>query len=41
VLLALGGAEHHHGRDGIAYEDWDSVEGRSPQEMPMPPDLPV
>ena len=41
VLLALGGAEPHHGRDGVAFEDWDSAEGRSPQEMPMPPDLPV
>jgi uncharacterized cupin superfamily protein len=41
VLLALGGAEPHHGRDGIAFDDWDSAEGRSPQETPMPPDLPV
>jgi uncharacterized cupin superfamily protein len=41
VLLALGGAEPHHGRDGIAFDEWDSPEGRSPQEMPMPPDLPV
>ena len=41
VLLAMGGAEDHNGRDGIAYDEWDSPEGRSPQEMPMPPDLPV
>jgi uncharacterized cupin superfamily protein len=41
VLLALGGAEAHNGRDGIAFDDWDSPEGRSPQEMPLPPDLPV
>jgi uncharacterized cupin superfamily protein len=41
VLLAVGGAESHDGRDGIAFDDWDSAEGRSPQEMPMPPDLPV
>ena len=41
VVLALGGAEPHQGRDGIAYEEWDSPEGRSPQEMPLPPDLPV
>jgi uncharacterized cupin superfamily protein len=41
VLLALGGAEPHNGRDGIAFETWDSPEGRSPQDMPMPPDLPV
>ncbi len=41
VLLALGGAEAHDGRDGIAYDDWDSEEARSPHEVPMPPDLPV
>jgi uncharacterized cupin superfamily protein len=41
VLLAVGGAESHDGRDGIAFDDWDSAQGRSPQEMPMPPDLPV
>jgi len=41
VLLAMGGAEQHHGRDGIAFESWDAPEGRSPQETPMPPDLPV
>ena len=41
IVLALGGAEQHHGRDGIAFEAWDSPEGRSPQEMPLPPDLPV
>lgn len=41
VLLALGGAEEHNGRDGIAFEEWDSPEGRPPQDMPLPPDLPV
>lgn len=41
VLLALGSAEPHSGRDGIAYESWDATEGRSPAEVPMPPDLPV
>jgi mannose-6-phosphate isomerase-like protein (cupin superfamily) len=41
VLLAIGGAEQHHGRDGIAFDAWDAPEGRSPQETPMPPDLPV
>jgi uncharacterized cupin superfamily protein len=41
VLLAMGGAEPHHGRDGIAFDAWDAPEGRSPQETPMPPDLPV
>jgi uncharacterized cupin superfamily protein len=41
VLLAMGGAEPHHGRDGIAFDAWDAPEGRSPQETPMPPDLPA
>jgi uncharacterized cupin superfamily protein len=41
VLLALGGAEPHVGRDGLAYDDWSSVAGRAPQEVPLPPDEPV
>jgi uncharacterized cupin superfamily protein len=41
VLLAMGGAEEHQGRDGIAFDEWDSPEGRAPQETPLPPDLPV
>ena len=40
VLLALGGAEPHEGRDGVAYAAWEDEEGRSPQEIPLPPDLP-
>ena len=40
VLLAIGGAEAHNGRDGIAFDEWDSPEGRSPQDAPMP-GLPV
>ena len=40
-ILAIGGAEAHNGRDGIAFDEWDSPEGRSPQDAPMPPDLPV
>lgn len=39
ALLALGGAEPHVGRDGLAYADWDETEGRPPQEVPLPPDL--
>jgi uncharacterized cupin superfamily protein len=39
ALLALGGAEPHVGRDGLAYTDWDETEGRPPQEVPLPPDL--
>ena len=41
MLLALGGATPHDGRDGVVFEAWDAAEGRSPQEVPMPPDLPV
>lgn len=41
VLLALGGDGEHSGRDGRAWEAWDEGgEGRSPQEVPLPEDLP-
>ena len=39
VLLALGGAERHVGRDAEAFEAWEDTEGRAPQETPLPPDL--
>jgi mannose-6-phosphate isomerase-like protein (cupin superfamily) len=39
VLVALGGAGEHVGRDGEAFGDWDAAEPVSPQELPMPPDL--
>ncbi len=41
VLLALGGATEHAGRDGLAYPDWETPgsEGRPPQEIPLPDDL--
>ena len=38
-LLALGGAEPHEGRDGVAFEAWEETEGRPPQEVPLPSDL--
>jgi uncharacterized cupin superfamily protein len=41
VLLALGGASPHEGRDGEAFEDWEATTGRSPQEVPLPDDVPV
>lgn len=42
VLLALGGAGEHVGRDGAAWESWqDDGPGRPPQEVPAPPDLPA
>jgi mannose-6-phosphate isomerase-like protein (cupin superfamily) len=41
VLLALGGSGEHEGRDGRAWSSWDEEgEGRSPQEVPLPEDLP-
>jgi uncharacterized cupin superfamily protein len=41
VLLALGGSGEHVGRDGIAWSSWDEGgEGRSPQDVPLPDDLP-
>lgn len=42
LLLALGGEGEHVGRDGRAWEAWDaSGDGRTPQEVPLPADLPV
>jgi mannose-6-phosphate isomerase-like protein (cupin superfamily) len=41
VLLALGGYGEHEGRDGRAWESWDEGgEGRPPQDVPLPSDLP-
>ena len=39
VLLALGGAAEHQGRDGEAFRSWEDDSPTSPQELPMPPDL--
>jgi quercetin dioxygenase-like cupin family protein len=39
VLLALGGAGEHQGRDGEAFAAWSDEHSTSPQELPMPPDL--
>ena len=42
VLLALGGSGEHQGRDGRAWGSWEEQgEGRSPQEVPLPDDLPA
>jgi quercetin dioxygenase-like cupin family protein len=41
VLLALGGAMEHDGRDGEAWTDWDSPTSGPPQEVPLPDDLPA
>jgi mannose-6-phosphate isomerase-like protein (cupin superfamily) len=40
-LLAIGGAGEHEGRDGKAWTAWDATESASPQEMPLPDDLPA
>lgn len=41
VLLALGGAIEHAGRDGEAFTSWDETVGASPQVIPLPDDVPV
>jgi uncharacterized cupin superfamily protein len=40
-LLAIGAAGDHEGRDGQAWTAWDATESASPQEMPLPEDLPA
>jgi len=42
VILALGGAGKHEGRDGLAWSDWDEEgPGREPRDVPLPEDLPI
>jgi quercetin dioxygenase-like cupin family protein len=41
LVLALGGAGEHVGRDGEAFASWDQREGRPPQETLLPEDLPA
>ena len=42
VLLALGGAGEHVGRDAMAWASWDEEgPGRPPQDVPAPEDLPA
>lgn len=40
VLLALGGAGEHHGRDGEAFASWEDEHAVAPQDLPLPDDLP-
>jgi mannose-6-phosphate isomerase-like protein (cupin superfamily) len=40
ILVAIGGAGVHVGRDGEAFGDWDELKGRPPQEVPLPADVP-
>ena len=42
AILAVGGSSGHEGRDGRAYESWEETgDGRPPQEVPLPQDVPV
>jgi uncharacterized cupin superfamily protein len=42
LLLALGGANAHEGRDGRAYRAWDEEgEGHSPADVPFPENIAV
>lgn len=38
VLLALGGAQPHDGRDGEAFGSWDVEEPAQPRDVPLPED---
>ena len=40
VIIALGGAVTHVGRDGVAFTDWHDTIGAAPQEIPLPDDIP-
>jgi uncharacterized cupin superfamily protein len=40
IVVAIGGAGVHVGRDGEAFNDWRELEGRPPQEIPLPADVP-
>ena len=39
VLVAVGGANEHQGRDGEAFSSWEDQSPVAPQDMQMPPDL--
>ena len=41
VLLALGGAVEHEGRDGEAFASWDDATPKRPQEIAPPADVPI
>jgi quercetin dioxygenase-like cupin family protein len=40
VLVALGGAGEHVGREGEAFAAWEDAHGMPPQQLPLPDDLP-
>jgi len=39
-LIALGGSGEHAGRDGEAFTSWGQETGASPQDVPLPEQLP-
>ncbi len=39
VVIAIGAAGEHVGRDGEAFPNWEEQEGRPPQDVPLPDDL--
>lgn len=41
VLLAVGGAGEHAGRDGEAFASWEDEHGVPPQQLPLTEDLPA
>jgi mannose-6-phosphate isomerase-like protein (cupin superfamily) len=42
VILALGAAGKHEGRDALAWPSWDDdAPGREPRDVPLPDDLPI
>ena len=41
VVLGLGGAGQHVGRDGTGFVSWEATEGAPPQDLPLPEDLPA
>lgn len=41
LLIALGAAGEHAGRDARAYGSWEDGTPRTPQELPLPEDLPA
>jgi mannose-6-phosphate isomerase-like protein (cupin superfamily) len=40
LLVALGGATEHDGRDAEAFRAWEDQSGAGPQDVPLPDDLP-
>ena len=41
VILGIGAAGEHVGRDGTAFVSWEATEGKPPQDTPLPADLPA